>query len=84
MNHQTGDDKQDNKSEAAAKPTPRCPICGKPREVAYRPFCSKRCADVDLGRWLNERYVVPGDIDADEDGEGAPATSRRSEDESGA
>jgi endogenous inhibitor of DNA gyrase (YacG/DUF329 family) len=41
--------------------TPRCSVCGKPRETeAYRPFCSKRCADVDLQRWLSNRYVVPG------------------------
>ena len=36
-----------------------CPICGKPSEAAYRPFCSKRCADVDLQRWLTGRYAVP-------------------------
>ncbi len=35
-----------------------CPICGRPHEPKFRPFCSKRCADVDLGRWLGERYVV--------------------------
>ena len=39
-----------------------CPVCGRPRETdAYRPFCSKRCADVDLQRWLSNGYVVPGD-----------------------
>ena len=47
-----------------------CPICGKPRAAAYRPFCSKRCADVDLGRWLGGRYAIPGTPDSDEDGEG--------------
>jgi endogenous inhibitor of DNA gyrase (YacG/DUF329 family) len=39
---------------------PKCPICGKPRAEPHRPFCSKRCADVDLGRWLEGRYAVPG------------------------
>jgi hypothetical protein len=39
---------------------PKCPICGKPQSHDYRPFCSKPCADVDLGRWLEGRYVVPG------------------------
>jgi endogenous inhibitor of DNA gyrase (YacG/DUF329 family) len=39
---------------------PRCPICGKPRSERYDPFCSKRCADVDLHRWLKGRYVIPG------------------------
>ncbi|MYJ71079.1 MAG: DNA gyrase inhibitor YacG, partial [Rhodospirillaceae bacterium] len=36
-----------------------CPVCGKPAEAAYRPFCSRRCADVDLGRWFNEDYRIP-------------------------
>lgn len=35
-----------------------CPICSKKTEAKYRPFCSKRCADVDLGRWLNGSYAV--------------------------
>jgi endogenous inhibitor of DNA gyrase (YacG/DUF329 family) len=38
----------------------RCPICRKPASPATRPFCSARCADIDLGRWLTEQYVVPG------------------------
>jgi len=38
-----------------------CPICGKPTVAEYRPFCSKRCADVDLQRWLSGAYAVPGD-----------------------
>jgi len=37
-----------------------CPICGKPRDARYDPFCSKRCADVDLHRWLKGGYVIPG------------------------
>ena len=39
--------------------TLRCPICGRPRVHAYRPFCSARCRDVDLGRWFGEAYRVP-------------------------
>jgi endogenous inhibitor of DNA gyrase (YacG/DUF329 family) len=39
----------------------RCPICGKPTEKENRPFCSKHCADIDLGRWLDGRYAVPGE-----------------------
>jgi endogenous inhibitor of DNA gyrase (YacG/DUF329 family) len=39
----------------------RCPICGRPADPAHRPFCSRRCADVDLGRWLKESYRVPAD-----------------------
>lgn len=36
-----------------------CPICQKETVAAYRPFCSRRCADVDLARWLNGSYAVP-------------------------
>ncbi|MGE0116838.1 MAG: DNA gyrase inhibitor YacG [Dongiaceae bacterium] len=36
-------------------------MCGAPPAARYRPFCSARCADVDLARWLNESYRVPGD-----------------------
>lgn len=36
-----------------------CPICSKPAGTAFRPFCSRRCADIDLGRWLNESYAIP-------------------------
>jgi endogenous inhibitor of DNA gyrase (YacG/DUF329 family) len=36
-----------------------CPVCRKPVEAAYRPFCSKRCADIDLGRWFGETYAMP-------------------------
>ena len=37
----------------------KCPICGKPSVEAFKPFCSKRCADVDLNRWLSGSYVIP-------------------------
>ena len=40
-----------------------CPICQKKSRVEYRPFCSKRCADIDLGRWLDGRYAIPSDED---------------------
>lgn len=38
-----------------------CPICGRTPVLDFRPFCSKRCADVDLNRWLGEVYRVPVD-----------------------
>ena len=38
-----------------------CPICKKPAQKTYRPFCSKRCADADLGKWFSGAYAVPGD-----------------------
>lgn len=44
---------------------PKCPVCGKPTDAAYRPFCSKRCADVDLQRWLTGRYAIPAVEDED-------------------
>ena len=45
----------------------KCPICGKPADELFRPFCSKRCADVDLNRWLSAVYVVPVMEDEEED-----------------
>ncbi|MES2145706.1 MAG: DNA gyrase inhibitor YacG [Pseudomonadota bacterium] len=36
-----------------------CPVCSRPTDAKYRPFCSRRCADVDLGRWLTGTYVIP-------------------------
>lgn len=39
--------------------TGRCPICSKPRDAGFKPFCSKRCADLDLARWLNGAYAIP-------------------------
>jgi endogenous inhibitor of DNA gyrase (YacG/DUF329 family) len=53
-------------------PTRPCPICGKSAAFADRPFCSKRCADVDLHRWLSGVYAIPvsHDGDAESDGSG--------------
>ncbi len=44
-----------------------CPICEKDAEPKYRPFCSRRCADVDLGKWLTGAYSVPMVEDSEED-----------------
>ena len=52
--------------KASAKP---CPICGKPATEASRPFCSERCRDVDLNRWLSNSYTSPAAKDDDEDAE---------------
>jgi uncharacterized protein len=43
----------------AKKPFRSCPICGRPAAFATRPFCSKRCADIDLYRWLRGAYTIP-------------------------
>ncbi|KQO89878.1 DNA gyrase inhibitor [Methylobacterium sp. Leaf90] len=51
---------QSVKRMAGDKPLAPCPICGKPARTETKPFCSPRCADIDLGRWLGERYVIPG------------------------
>ncbi len=51
--------------DKAEAPTGSCPICKRAPEAAYRPFCSKRCANVDLSRWLSGNYVIPGDEPAD-------------------
>ncbi len=58
----------------------RCPICGRPSVVEVRPFCSRRCRDVDLNRWLGEGYRVPGrEIEDGGDGEAAePGIDERS------
>ncbi len=53
------------------KPAP-CPICDAAPQAAYRPFCSKRCADVDLGRWLKGAYAVPA-VEAEPPEEVSPA-----------
>jgi len=51
-----------------------CPICGKPAVETFRPFCSRRCGDVDLNRWLSGVYALPVKEEEDEDGV-AQATS---------
>lgn len=60
----------DDPISVLAKP---CPICGKPAEPRWRPFCSRRCADVDLNRWLTGAYAIPvvedNDTPPEEDGE---------------
>ena len=46
----------------------RCPVCGETAAARYTPFCSRRCADIDLGRWLKGNYAIPArpqDDDAD-------------------
>ena len=44
-----------------------CPICGKPTDPKYRPFCSSRCADLDLARWLRGDYFIPGSAAEEEE-----------------
>jgi endogenous inhibitor of DNA gyrase (YacG/DUF329 family) len=49
------------------KTRPTCPICGKPPDERRKPFCSKRCADVDLHRWFSGGYAIPVTEDEEED-----------------
>ena len=74
-----------------AGPPVSCPVCGKPAAAAYRPFCSRRCADVDLGRWFNEDYRIPAeetdeeaDTKGDSDGEGGEEAGGGAENPRGA
>ena len=57
-------------TQSASQPGARgkCPICNRPSDAEYRPFCSRRCADVDLARWLRGAYAIP-DAGESEDGD---------------
>ena len=48
-----------------------CPMCGRPRSPEHRPFCSRRCADIDLNRWLSGGYVIASPIGPVGEGESA-------------
>ena len=46
----------------------KCPMCGKKATLEMKPFCSKRCADLDLGQWLDGGYRLPTDeVPGDDD-----------------
>ena len=62
------------------KPTRPCPVCGKPSTQAHHPFCSPRCADIDLNRWLSGAYVIPAEPVAEDDDDALP-TEHSGEDE---
>jgi endogenous inhibitor of DNA gyrase (YacG/DUF329 family) len=47
----------------------KCPICGRPSQARYRPFCSRRCADIDLSRWLAGAYAIPDKTESEDGGE---------------
>ncbi len=69
-------------SEEGAAPRPRkCPTCGKPATPSHRPFCSKRCADIDFGRWLGGAYVIPATPGEDDDDEEAAAPAGKASDQ---
>jgi endogenous inhibitor of DNA gyrase (YacG/DUF329 family) len=66
------------RQQAGAKAGGRCPICKEPTAAAYRPFCSARCRDIDLSRWLRGVYAIPGAEQAP--GEGAAKRDESDED----
>jgi endogenous inhibitor of DNA gyrase (YacG/DUF329 family) len=49
------------------KPVVPCPVCKKPSSQQHHPFCSPRCQDIDLNRWLSGSYVIPGEAVEAED-----------------
>jgi len=61
-----GEDSDKGAAKGAAKPR-RCPICGRPAAPETLPFCSPRCRDVDLNRWLSGSYVIPARDDEPDD-----------------
>ena len=57
--------------------TPRCAICGKPVDPGHQPFCSARCKDVDLNRWLSGAYTIPGaEVPEDEEERPSPVDKK--------
>ncbi len=54
-----------------------CPVCAKKTDLASRPFCSKRCADIDLARWLGEGYRIGGEEGHDESSSDQPGPPER-------
>jgi endogenous inhibitor of DNA gyrase (YacG/DUF329 family) len=58
---------------AAPDAVKTCPICGKPLVEQFRPFCSRRCADVDLHRWLGGSYGIPAAEQDDSEAESLPS-----------
>ncbi len=65
-------------SHSGSKPL-RCPICGKEAVEAYRPFCSKRCADIDLAKWFTGSYAIGGREEDEGDGEASNGHPKRPE-----
>jgi endogenous inhibitor of DNA gyrase (YacG/DUF329 family) len=62
----------DNDDSAGPRRGGRCPICEAPTEQHFRPFCSKRCQELDLGRWLRDSYRIPTE---EGPGEGDPGAA---------
>jgi endogenous inhibitor of DNA gyrase (YacG/DUF329 family) len=63
------------------RPVRPCPICGKPSVQAFHPFCSSRCAQIDLNRWLTGAYVIPASVDPDPSADDDTASPNFGDDE---
>jgi len=63
----TSKNTRDNNKSKPVRLRPRrpCPVCKRPSQQKYHPFCSARCADIDLGRWLGGKYTIPAVEPAD-------------------
>lgn len=59
-----------------------CPICHRPTDARFRPFCSKRCADVDLARWFTGSYAIPAEV-ADTEADSGQAVDPNDESDDG-
>ena len=71
----TPDPANDNGDAPPRAPAP-CAICGKPQSPKNKTFCSPRCADIDLGRWLKGSYAIPA-VDDDDDEDGVSSSDER-------
>jgi hypothetical protein len=60
------------------RPKKPCPICSKTSTQAFHPFCSARCANIDLNRWLTGSYVIPGADEEDDEAAIAAQTDEQS------
>ncbi|MBV1704598.1 MAG: DNA gyrase inhibitor YacG [Hyphomicrobiales bacterium] len=69
--------------EGPTATAPACPVCGKPRATEHKPFCSARCADRDLHRWLTGGYAVPAASATDEEEDDGPPRRARDPDPDG-
>lgn len=58
------------------RPKRPCPECGRPSQRATFPFCSSRCKDIDLNRWLSGAYAIPVRDDEEEEEQAAPGAER--------
>src|SRR5262245_43839681 len=67
-----------NKAATTFAATKPCPICGKPRVEKLRPFCSRRCADIDLHRWLGGSYAIPAAEQEEDEAQDTPPRDEES------